>query len=304
MVNEFNGREFTCSQFVPSGTSYQNITADQQACAVQGSRPGESFVSGTAYVSTAFQYQYGNRWRNYGIIVAFTVILFAAHLVMSEVVASERSKGEVLVYRRSKMRSRNKRHAGDEESGTPSAHKGEKINSTSDSDNNDNVEKQVSIFHWQNVNYEVQIKNETRTILDSVDGWIKPGTLTALMGVSGAGKTTLLDVLADRTTMGVISGSMFVDGRERDESFQRKTGYVMQQDIHLETSTVREALEFSALLRQPAEYGREEKIAYVDHVISLLDMGDYADAIVGQPGSGLNVERTCCLICHDLIELY
>jgi ATP-binding cassette subfamily G (WHITE) protein 2 (PDR) len=43
------------------------------------------------------------------------------------------------------------------------------------------VQKQVSIFHWENVNYEVQIKSETRTILDSVDGWIKPGTLTALM---------------------------------------------------------------------------------------------------------------------------
>lgn len=91
--------------------------------------------------------------------------------------------------------------------------------------------------------------------------------------------------------MGVISGNMFVDGRQRDESFQRKTGYVMQQDIHLETSTVREALEFSALLRQPPEYTKEEKIAYVDHVIRLLDMEQYADAVVGIPGTGLNVER-------------
>jgi ABC-type multidrug transport system ATPase subunit len=86
------------------------------------------------------------------------------------------------------------------------------------------------------------------------------------VGVSGAGKTTLLDVLASRTTMGVITGSMFVDGRERDESFQRQTGYVMQQDIHLHSSTVREALEFSALLRQSAEYSRKEKLAYVDEV--------------------------------------
>jgi ATP-binding cassette subfamily G (WHITE) protein 2 (PDR) len=91
--------------------------------------------------------------------------------------------------------------------------------------------------------------------------------------------------------MGVISGNMLVDGRERDESFQRKTGYVMQQDIHLQTSTVREALAFSALLRQPPEYKREERLAYVDHVISLLDMKQYADAVVGVPGSGLNVER-------------
>jgi len=91
--------------------------------------------------------------------------------------------------------------------------------------------------------------------------------------------------------MGVISGDMFVDGHIRDESFQRKTGYAMQQDIHLSTSTVREALEFSALLRQPPEYKHAERLAYVDQVIRLLDMEQYADAVVGVPGSGLNVER-------------
>lgn len=48
--------------------------------------------------------------------------------------------------------------------------------------------------------------------------------LTRLQGVSGAGKTTLLDALASQTTTGVISGSMLVDGQERDQSFQRKTG--------------------------------------------------------------------------------
>ena len=84
---------------------------------------------------------------------------------------------------------------------------------------------------------------------------------------------------------------MLVDGRERDSSFQRQTGYVQQQDLHLHTSTVREALEFSALLRQPAEYSREEKIRYVDYVIDLLGMQPYADAIVGTPGKGLNVEQ-------------
>lgn len=85
-----------------------------------------------------------------------------------------------------------------------------------------------------------------------------------------------------------------MNGREQDDLspwFQRQTGYVMQQDIHLETSTVREALAFSALLRQGHEYTRGERLAYVDHVISMLDMYQYADAVVGVPGSGLNVER-------------
>lgn len=86
--------------------------------------------------------------------------------------------------------------------------------------------------------------------------------------------------------MGIITGGMLVDGRERDASFQRKTGYVQQQDLHLSTSTVREALNFSALLRQPAKVPRQEKLDYVSDVIKLLDMEEYADAVVGVPGEG------------------
>lgn len=144
---------------------------------------------------------------------------------------------------------------------------------------------------YSNVCYDVKIKSENRRILDHIDGWVKPGTLTALMGVSGAGKTTLLDCLAERTAMGIVTGDIMVDGRLRNASFQRKTGYVQQQDLHLETTTVREALSFSAVLRQPPHVPRAEKLAYVDEVIKLLDMEEYADAVVGILGEGLNVEQ-------------
>jgi ABC-type multidrug transport system ATPase subunit len=91
--------------------------------------------------------------------------------------------------------------------------------------------------------------------------------------------------------MGVVTGEMLVDGMVRDYSFQRKTGYVTQQDLHLHTSTVREALTFSALLRQPSTYSSAEKVAYVDTVIDLLEMNEYSDAIIGTLGEGLNVEQ-------------
>lgn len=91
--------------------------------------------------------------------------------------------------------------------------------------------------------------------------------------------------------MGVVSGDMLVDGRMRNDSFQRKTGYVQQQDLHLGTATVREALVFSALLRQPESTPEKEKLAYVNEVIDLLEMRDYADAIIGEVGEGLNVEQ-------------
>lgn len=84
---------------------------------------------------------------------------------------------------------------------------------------------------------------------------------------------------------------MLVNGAQSDTSFQRKTGYVQQQDVHLSTCSVRESLEFSALLRQPSDVPREDKLAHVEEVIRLLEMEEYADAIVGIPGEGLNIEQ-------------
>jgi hypothetical protein len=179
MVNEFHGRTFACASFVPSGPPYENVAPEQRACATQGSEAGMDYVNGTKYVATAFHYSYSRRWSNYGIILAITFVLFIAHLVMSELVASERSKGEVLVFRRSKMKAMSKRQGADEENLGVTAHEGEKITRSIDPDQG--VQKQISIFHWEQVRYEVQIKGETRTILDGVDGYIKPGTLTALM---------------------------------------------------------------------------------------------------------------------------
>jgi ATP-binding cassette, subfamily G (WHITE), member 2, PDR len=112
-----------------------------------------------------------------------------------------------------------------------------------------------------------------------------------MQGVSGAGKTTLLDVLATRVTMGVISGETLINGNPTDASFQHRVGYVQQQDLHLNTMTVREALEFSAILRQSAEIPKQERIEYVEKVIAMLEMQNFADAIIGVPGEGLNVEQ-------------
>jgi ATP-binding cassette, subfamily G (WHITE), member 2, PDR len=91
--------------------------------------------------------------------------------------------------------------------------------------------------------------------------------------------------------MGVVTGQALVDGLPRNSTFQRKTGYATQQDLHIHTATVREALTFSALLRQPARYTRQEKLDYVEEVIELVELGDCADAVVGSLGEGLNVEQ-------------
>ena len=111
------------------------------------------------------------------------------------------------------------------------------------------------------------------------------------MGESGAGKTTLLNVLAQRTSVGVVRGDFFVNGNPLPKSFQADTGYCQQQDVHLAQHTVREALQFSAMLRQPRETPAADRLAYVETVIELLEMQSFAEAIVGDVGEGLNVEQ-------------
>ncbi|KAH7139880.1 ABC transporter ABCl1 [Dactylonectria estremocensis] len=296
MVNEFHDRKFTCNQYIPSRelSQYANVGGENQVCSSVGAKPGQDYVLGDDYVSSNFGYSWDHRWRNLGIIIAFTIVLTACYMFTAELVSEKKSKGEVLIYRRGRKpvaaKLAEKTHS-DTEAGVTSISPVVADKWRGASDEGGVLHRQTSVFQWQDVCYDIKIKKEKRRILDHVDGWVKPGTLTALMGVSGAGKTSLLDCLADRTSVGVITGEMLVDGRPRDMSFQRKTGYVQQQDLHLQTTTVREALNFSAVLRQPAHILRNEKLSYVEDVIKMLDMEEFADAIVGVPGEGLNVEQ-------------
>ena len=92
--------------------------------------------------------------------------------------------------------------------------------------------------------------NKKLQILSDITGALKPGVLTALMGVSGAGKTTLLDVLAGRKTSGYIEGHIKIGGYPKlQETFARVSGYCEQTDIHSPQITVEESVIFSAWLR-------------------------------------------------------
>jgi ATP-binding cassette, subfamily G (WHITE), member 2, SNQ2 len=153
------------------------------------------------------------------------------------------------------------------------------------------VAKNETVFTYQDVNYTIPYEGRERKLLSDIQGYVKPGKLTALMGASGAGKTTLLNTLAQRTNFGTVTGNFLVDGRPLPKSFQRATGFAEQQDVHEPTATVREALRFSALLRQPEEVSEEEKYEYCERIIDLLEMRDIAGATIGKVGSGLNQEQ-------------
>jgi ATP-binding cassette subfamily G (WHITE) protein 2 (SNQ2) len=135
-----------------------------------------------------------------------------------------------------------------------------------------------------------------------------------------AGKTTLLETVSQRKTTGVVEGSFLIDGKPLAADFARTCAFVMQADVHEPLSTyvsppsfppfllrltlfpsflflshlnsVRECIQFSALLRQPASVSREEKLAYAEEVIELLELQEVADAIVGNAEiGGLGIEE-------------
>jgi len=284
VANQFHGRRFTCSGFTPA---YPVLVGDQFICSVAGAVAGERTVSGDAYIAAQYDYYYSHVWRNFGILLAFMFGFLFLYVVATELNSASGSTAEFLVFRRGHAPA-SMQQGSDEESsasGVPSKEGAESEETVNV------IPPQHDIFTWKDVCYDVKIKTETRRLLDNVAGYVKPGTLTALMGTSGAGKTTLLDVLAQRKTTGIITGDMLVNGNSLDASFQRKTGYVQQQDLHLETATVRESLRFSALLRQPKSTSQQEKFDYVEDVIKMLNMEDFAEAVVGVPGEGLNVEQ-------------
>ncbi|KAK1929172.1 ABC transporter G family member 31 [Phytophthora citrophthora] len=138
-------------------------------------------------------------------------------------------------------------------------------------------------FHelWYSVPMPGGKKGEDIDLLQGVSGYAKPGTMTALMGSSGAGKTTLMDVIAGRKTGGKIRGKILLNGYPaNDLAIRRCTGYCEQMDIHSESATIREALVFSAILRQNASVPVKEKMESVEECITLLELGPIADKII------------------------
>ena len=140
---------------------------------------------------------------------------------------------------------------------------------------------------WRALKYTVKLADGTsKTLLNGISGVAQPGRFVALMGASGAGKTTLLDVLAGRKTAGVTEGEIFLAGRPRDgTSFSRMTAYCEQTDVHNSFATVREALHFSAYLRLAAEIDVGTREAFVEEVITLLELGEIANRMIGESGS-------------------
>ncbi|KAJ5907467.1 hypothetical protein N7495_000149 [Penicillium taxi] len=291
LSNEFHDQHIDCvgENLIPSGVGYENVGTGHAACAgVGGTTAGADYVTGDQYLSS-LHYKHSQMWRNFGVLWAWWGFFAVMTVIFTCMWKSSGAGGAALLIPRENLKQHQAvKHSSDEE-----AQAMEKGQTKTDEPvgTDDNLVRNTSIFTWKNLTYTVQTPTGPRVLLDNINGWVKPGMLGALMGSSGAGKTTLLDVLAQRKTDGTIKGSIMVDGRPLPVSFQRLAGYCEQLDVHEPFATVREALEFSALLRQSREVPKAEKLKYVETIINLLELHDIADTLIGSVGSGLSVEQ-------------
>lgn len=119
----------------------------------------------------------------------------AIHLLATQYILAQRSKGDVLIFR-----SRNSRPQAESGSASDIESKpaietkfAQEINTLQEAGKHNsssidtatiltrNILKQSKVFHWNDLCYDVKTKEGTKRILNNVTGWVKPGTLTALM---------------------------------------------------------------------------------------------------------------------------
>jgi hypothetical protein len=312
MGNEFADITLHCTadQMVPHGPGYSDIR--YQGCSLPGSTPGSDTVPGSKYLGIIYDFYRSHLWRNWGIILVMWFIYVVLTAIGLTLMTGDSGSTGGPVFKRGAIVSAghltSERSKDDPEHNAVRDQNLEPISSSSSAtrvgeaemhrpstkDYSETTANQRA-FSFKGVSYFVNVDGSEKQLLNNVSGYVKPGQLTALMGASGAGKTTLLDTISQRKSTGRVEGEMFLGGKPLGPAFSRSCGFCMQQDVHEPMSTVREALEFSAKLRQPRDVPISEKLNYVESIISLLELEPIADALIGEPGDGgLNVEEVSC----------
>eukprot|EP00002_Diphylleia_rotans_P014241 TRINITY_DN2776_c0_g1_i1.p1 TRINITY_DN2776_c0_g1~~TRINITY_DN2776_c0_g1_i1.p1 ORF type:complete len:894 (+),score=204.72 TRINITY_DN2776_c0_g1_i1:62-2743(+) len=119
-------------------------------------------------------------------------------------------------------------------------------------------------------------------IMDGVNGEVKAGRLTAIMGPSGAGKTTFLSLLSGKVKK--TKGTIKINGNVEEEGVTRLkklVGFVPQEDVMLRMMTVKENLVFSARYRLPSNWTNEQISQRVSEVIDVLGLSHVIYSPIG-----------------------
>ncbi|KAF2541065.1 hypothetical protein F2Q68_00030279, partial [Brassica cretica] len=132
---------------------------------------------------------------------------------------------------------------------------------------------------------QTKVKTEEMTILKGINGIVKPGEILAMLGPSGSGKTSLLTALGGRISegKGKLTGNISYNNKPFSKGVKRATGFVTQDDALYPHLTVTETLVFTALLRLPNSFKKQEKIKQAEAVVTELGLDRCKNTIIGEP---------------------
>ncbi|BAT73944.1 hypothetical protein LR48_Vigan01g082400 [Vigna angularis] len=144
------------------------------------------------------------------------------------------------------------------------------------------VEMEGICLTWKDVWVTASNRNNgSRSILEGLTGYAKPGQLLAIMGPSGCGKSTLLDTLAGRLSSKMRqSGEILINGHKQRLTYGT-SAYVTQDDTLLTTLTVGEAVHYSAQLQLPDTMSKQEKKERADFTIREMGLQDAINTRIG-----------------------
>ncbi|KAM4088395.1 hypothetical protein ACB094_07G068200 [Castanea mollissima] len=138
---------------------------------------------------------------------------------------------------------------------------------------------------WEDLWVTVNGKKGSKSILEGVTGYARPGELLAIMGPSGCGKSTLLDGLAGRLGSNTRQlGEILINGHKQKLAFGA-SAYVTQDDTLMTTLTVREAVYYSAQLQLPDSMSMSEKKERAEMTIKEMGLQDAMNTRIGGWGA-------------------
>ncbi|KVI10897.1 AAA+ ATPase domain-containing protein [Cynara cardunculus var. scolymus] len=139
----------------------------------------------------------------------------------------------------------------------------------------------------------------SRSILQGVTGYARPGEILAIMGPSGSGKSTLLDALAGRLDSKTRqSGDILVNGFKKSLAYGT-SAYVTQDETLITTLTVRESVYYSAQLQLPDSMSKAEKKERAEMTIREMGLQDSMDTRIGGAASYYVMSRIARLDQHQ-----
>ena len=121
--------------------------------------------------------------RNLGIIFALMMLLCALYLAATEYILAQTSRGEVLLFRRG-HKPKTALHDDEEAQGMIHTQRTAQLateKSQADEEMSSKMETYGANFLWDRLSYRIKTKDGSRALLDDIEGWVKAGTLTALM---------------------------------------------------------------------------------------------------------------------------